>query len=106
METTRKKKNFRRHALSMFNNHILSPVLPKFLERASINLPEHVLPGMAIVDIPAWLNLYPDPRHPTILSLVKTTSETNLWSSFLYDIFLDVDFHVGVTQTAMCCRAS
>jgi hypothetical protein len=73
----------------MFNNLVLSPVLPKYLERASINLPEHALPGMAIVDRSVWLNLYPDSWYPTILSLVKTASETNLWYSFCYDVFLD-----------------
>jgi hypothetical protein len=69
----------------MFNDPVLLPVLPKYFQRASINLPGHTFPTMVIVDRSKWLELYPD---PSILSLVKKASETNLWYSFLYDIFL------------------
>jgi hypothetical protein len=89
LEITLKKKNHPRHALPMINDPVLSSVLPKYFERASINLPGHALPVMAIVDISAWLEVYPDPWHPTRLSLVETASEMNLWYSFLYDILLD-----------------
>jgi hypothetical protein len=89
VETTRKKNTFPRHALPMFNDPVSSPVLPKYFERASLNLPGNDFPGMVIINRSAWLELYPDPWHPTIFPLVKTASETNLWYSFLYDIFLD-----------------
>jgi hypothetical protein len=49
VETTQKKKNFPRHALPLFNDPVSSPVIPKYLERAPINLPKHSLPGMAKV---------------------------------------------------------
>jgi hypothetical protein len=73
----------------MFNDPVLSPVRPKYFQRASINLPGHALPTMVIFDRSSWLELYPDPWHPKILSLVKKASKMNILYSFLYDLFLD-----------------
>jgi hypothetical protein len=73
----------------MFNDPVSSPVLAKYFGKASINLPGHDFPGMDIVERSEWLELYLDPWHPTILFVFKTASKTNLWYSFLYDIFLD-----------------
>jgi hypothetical protein len=86
---SRKKKNHPRHALPMFNDPVSSPVLPNYFSRQSTNLVGKAFKPLEVVDRSKWLTLYPDPRDPTRLSLVKKASETNYWYAFLYDMFLD-----------------
>jgi hypothetical protein len=84
-----KNKSHPRHALPMFNDHVSSPVLPKYFARQFTNLLGQELKNLEIVDRSKWLTLYPDPWDPTRFSFVKKASETNYWYVFLYDMFLD-----------------
>jgi hypothetical protein len=81
--------NHPRHALPMFNDPVLSPVLSKYFIRESTNLVGQELKNLEIVDQSKWLHVYHDPWDPTILSLVKNASMSHYWYAFLYDIFLD-----------------
>jgi hypothetical protein len=75
--------------MPLFNGPVLSPLHPEYMTRTSTNRAEDLLPDMAIINKSAWVHFYPDPWHPTRLALVKTEADTNLWYSFIYDIFLD-----------------
>jgi hypothetical protein len=102
----KKKKNAPGHALPMFNDPVSSLVLPKYFARKSTNLVGVVLAPLDIVKQSKWLTLYPDPRDPAILALVKESSKTNYWYVFLYDILSMGNCLVGVTESAMSCRFS
>jgi hypothetical protein len=90
----------------MFNDHLLSPVLPKYFVRESTNLPGQALKNMTVVDRSKWLYLYPDPWDPTRLSLVKKASESNVWYLFLYNIFSTENCLVGAMEAAIVCPSS
>jgi hypothetical protein len=73
----------------MFNDHVFSTVLPKYVARQSTNLVGQALKPLEIVNRLKWLTLYPDPWEPARLSLVKKAPTANYWYVFLYDMFLN-----------------
>jgi hypothetical protein len=85
----KKKKNAPGHALPMFNDTFLSPVLPNNFARQSTNLVGVALAPLEIVKRSKWLHFYPDPWDPARLALVKEASNINYWYAFLYNTYLD-----------------
>jgi hypothetical protein len=65
--------------------------------KAAMYTIEHLSPGITIIDTSARKH-FSDPFNPTRLAIVKEAVDMNVWSSFLYDVFLDGGCHAWVEE--------
>jgi hypothetical protein len=106
MPTLRKKKNMipvakkKKHqhtVLRLLNDPIRSSVNSEFMTNTSTDMIDDNLLDLATIGTHAW-DKYSDPWDPPQIVMLKNAEDSNVWYSFIYDVFLGVGYHVRVEE--------